>query len=426
MTSLASGVDLRVTPQGASRVHAAERRLLRAAHPVTFDLLERLLRDRPARRLPGIGVIVTDPTLVRDVLSDSSFRKSGPGSSGAFWAGVLGHRTLIGMDGAAHRDLRRALSPLFTPQAARAACDRVLAAPLDRARRDLVAGRPVDLVPVARTAATAVVASLVGMLPEDASADRVREVSDQLLRASDEVLGMVRLGRRGLSARQRDRVAQLLAPLTQAATEAYDSGHGLEGVDSVLARLPALGISRAQAPALAAVLLLTGTETVTSAAPRAAAMLVDSGLAPRLASSLHDTGGDAALRDTVAEALRMATPSPAMLRRATRSSTLGATDVRVRPGDRVVLATWWATRLPGGFAPGRTCPSSVRHLWFGAGPHFCLGSSLATAEVEALTRVVLDAERQVGPLRVVERTAARRVLVPSYSRLVVQARGDRP
>ncbi len=417
-------VDLAVSAPGAARAVAAEKRLVRAAHPVAFDVVDRLLGDRPARRVPGLGVVVGDPALVREVLSDSTFRKDGPGSSGSFWAGVLGHRTLIGMEGAAHRELRRALAPLFTPQAARAVCERVLAGQLARVKEDLLAGRPVDVVAVARQAATAVVASLVGMLPPDASAVQVQEMSDQLLRAGDEVLAMVRLGRRGLSGRQRARVVQLLAPLGDAATAAYD-GAASVGVDSVLARLPALGISRAQAPSLAAVLLLTGTETVTSAAPRTVAMLIDSGLAPTLAGSLSGAGGDDALATTVGEALRMATPSPAMLRRATRASALGSSGVRVRPGDRVVLATWWATRLDGGFAPTRACPAAARHLWFGAGPHFCLGASLAVTEVESLTRAVLEAERQVGPLRLVERSAARRVLVPSYARLVVQAPGPR-
>ncbi len=418
-TETGAPVDLAVSPAAGARVLASERLLLRAAHPVTFDVVDRLLGGRAARRVPGVGVLVADPVLVRQVLSDTTFRKDGPGSSGALWSGVLGYRTLIGMEGDAHRNLRRALTSLFTPQAARAVCDRVLAAPLERVRADLVAGKPVDLVAVTRTAATSVIASLVGMLPADASAEQVEEVSSQLLRASDEVLGMVRLRTRRLSAGQVARVAQLFAPMAAAATAAYDAA-GADGSDSVLSRLPALGISREQAPALAAVLLLTGTETVTSAAPRTLAMLFDSELAAPLARA-GGTAGDAALTAVVTEALRMATPSPAMLRRATRDLDLGSSGVRVRRGDRVLLGTWWATRLPGGFAPERGGPATARHLWFGAGQHFCLGASLAMTEVEAMSRAVLAAEREVGPVRIVHRSASRRVLVPSYSRLVLQA-----
>lgn len=396
----------------ADAVLRHEDALLRAAHPVAFPLVEALLRGRPARRVPGVGVLVGDPALVRGVLTDPSYRKDGPGSSGALWAGVLGHRTLIGMDGEPHRRLRAALNGLFTPRAAEQVCTRVLTAPLQDATAALAAGRPVDLVEVTRRAATAVIASLVGLVDDGASPDEVAAAGDLLLHAGDEVLGMVGLGTRRLSAEQVARVRELFAPLTAAATAAYDRA---DGTDSVLGRLPALGISRAQAPSLAAVLLLTGTETVTSAAPRVVAMLHDSG-------HLDDVAADRTLlAPFAAEALRLATPSPAMLRRATVAGRLGP--VEVRPGDRVLVATWWATRLAGGLQPGRSCPAEVRNLWFGAGPHFCLGAALARTEIEAVAGAVLDAHDPGRPVRVVDREAARGVLVPSYRRLVLQAGG---
>ncbi len=397
----------------AGEVLRHEQAVLRAAHPVAFPLVDRLLRDRPARRVPGLGVLVADPSLVRQVLTDPAYRKDGPGSSGALWAGVLGHRTLIGMDGPAHRTLRRALGELFTPAAAEDVCRRVLAAPLAAVTADLAAGREVDLVDVARRCATAVIASLVGLLDDDASPAEVDAASDLLLGAGDEVLGMVGLRTRRLTAAQVARVRELFAPMTRAATAAYDRA---EGTGSVLGRLPALGISRAQAPSLAAVLLLTGTETVTSAAPRAVAMLHDAGL-------MDDVAADRdLLRPFLAEALRLATPSPAMLRRAGADGRLGP--VRVRRGDRVLLATWWATRLPGGLQPGRSCPAAVRNLWFGAGPHFCLGAPLAVAELSALAGAVLDAHTPPSaPVRVLHRQPAAGVLVPAYRRLVLGTGG---
>ncbi len=396
-------------PPRADAVRRHEDALLRAAHPVAFPLVDALLRGRAARRVPGVGVLVGDPGLVRGVLTDPTYRKDGPGSSGALWAGVLGHRTLIGMDGEPHRRLRTALNGLFTPRAAEQVCARVLTAPLREVTGELASGRAVDLVEVTRRAATAVIASLVGLVDDDATSEEVVAAGDLLLHAGDEVLGMVGLGTRRLDAGRVARVRELFAPLTAAATAAYDRA---DGTDSVLGRLPALGISRAQAPSLAAVLLLTGTETVTSAAPRVVAMLHDSG-------HLGDVAADRTLlAPFAAEALRLATPSPAMLRRATVHGRIGP--VEVRPGDRVLVATWWATRLAGGLQPGRTCPAEVRNLWFGAGPHFCLGAALARTEIEQVASAVLDAHTVDRPLGVVRREAARGVLVPSYRRLVLR------
>ena len=58
----------------------ADRAVLRAAHPVAFPLLRLADRLGPVVRVPGIGVLVNDPDLVRQVLTDSTrFRKDGPG-----------------------------------------------------------------------------------------------------------------------------------------------------------------------------------------------------------------------------------------------------------------------------------------------------------------------------------------------------------
>lgn len=408
-----------LTVPGSHAAADADLALLRAAHPVTFPAVQALLGGRPARRVPGLGVLVADPVLVRDVLTDTGFRKDGPGSSGALWAGVLGHRTLIGMDGRPHRTLRRALSPVFTPAMAHAACAAALTEPLAAVTRALAAGEEVDVITVAREAAVAVIAQLVGM-----------PAQPELAAAGEQILAMIGLGTRRLSPRQVRRVQTLLGPVRTAALAAYDGAasqwHGgagaPPGAGCVMNRLPAVGISRDQAPSLAAVLLLTGTETVVSAAPRAVAMMTDAGLVPRLAG-LDETERAHTVDQLVTEAIRLATPSPGMLRRATIGRDLGP--VRVRAGDRVLLLTWWATRLPGGLCPGRD-PGATRGLAFGAGAHQCLGQALAVAEVRAVVQAVLDGVSPGQTLQVQHRAPACRVFVPSYRRLVVRSIDDGP
>jgi cytochrome P450 len=365
-----------------------------AAHPLAYPFLRLVGRCGPVLRVPGIGVVVNDAALARRVLLDTgAFRKSGPGSSGALWTPVLGPSVLLNMDGAAHAALRRKLVGLFTPTAVDALCARVLAAPLDRAGRELAAGRAVDLVDLARTCAGAVICAIIG-LDADAAACR------RMFARGEEIAALVRLSTRELSARQVQRARRVLGEITGPAGRAYDDDR-----DTLMARMRASGLSRAEALGAAAAFFLTGTETVASFLPRLVALLCDSGR--------QGPVDEGELGAAIEEGLRHTTPSPVMLRSVAAPAKVGR--VRVRPGQRVVIATYNCTRVRGrGFAPERAQPDLGR-LWFGAGPHFCLGYPIAAAQARALAEAVL----RHGPLRVVRRRYARGVLIPGYRELVV-------
>jgi cytochrome P450 len=62
----------------------------------------------------------------------------------------------------------------------------------------------------------------------------------------------------------------------------------------------------------------------------------------------------------------------------------------------------------------RTFDARGRYLWYGAGPHFCLGFPLAQREMQL---VVGELARLPGHLRIVRRRAATGVLLPAYARL---------
>lgn len=377
-----------------------ERLLYLAAHPFAYPLLRLLGRCGPVVRVPGLGVVVNDAALARGVLLDTAaFAKSGPGSSGALWTPVLGPSVLLNMDGVEHAALRRKLAGLFTTAAVDALCARVLAAPLARAERRLAAGQPVDLVELARTCAGAVICELVGLAADEAECRR-------MFARGEEIVAMVRLSTKELSARQVATARRVLGAITEPAARAFDAGDQA----TVVGRMRELGVSRAEALGAAAAFFLTGTETVAAFVPRLVALLCDSG---------RQDGPD--LPDAVVEeALRLTTPSPVMLRAVVAPARIGR--VAVAPGQRVVIATHNCTRVRGrGFEPGHAQPDLGR-LWFGAGPHFCLGYPLATAQVRAVAGAVL----RHGPLEVVARRPATGVLIPGYRRLeVVRARPPR-
>lgn len=381
----------------------SEARLLRAAHPVVASVVDRLLARRRSVRVPGLGVLLADPVAVRHVLADGDhFAKSGPGSSGALWTPVLGERVLLNMDGGEHRELRRRLADLFSPRTVEGVC-RVSAAPLvEAARGRLLAGGQVEVVDLARQVSAAAICTVVGLRPTAAA-------RAALLEASDAIESLVTWRTRdlgpGQAASARTHLEPVMAASAQAWAEADES--------TVMGRMHSAGVDEQVARSLAAALFLTGVGTVSSAQPRIVGQLVDAAL---LVPGALDPSRD--LDAVVTEGLRMTTPSLATLRRCTADVTVGET--RLRAGDRVVLLLWWASRLEGGFDQTRPVPSDLRHLWFGAGSHFCLGAPLALAELRAMTLMLLEVAADRG-LAVTSRRAARRVLVPRYAELRVTA-----
>ncbi|GAA2419087.1 cytochrome P450 [Actinomadura vinacea] len=382
-----------------------ERRLYLAAHPVAYPLLRALARRGPVVRVPGVGVVVNDAARAREVLMDGeTYRKDGPGSPGDLWTPVLGPSVLLNMEGEAHRALRRRLTELFTPSYTEALCARVLAEPLERLADRLARGGGVDLVDTMRVMAGAVMCEVIGLGTRNEADFR------RLFEQGERIVSMISLRTRRLSPAQVERARAVLDPLGDIAAKAYASGEE----NTVMGRMRALGLSEAEARGAAGAFFLTGTETVATLVPRLIALLHDAG---RLDGTARTASSPTALDRAIDEAMRVTTPTPVMLRGVHRRAELGG--VRVGPGDRILIATHNCCRAYGPFDPdGPPHPPELRRLWFGAGPHFCIGYPLAMAETRAVARTVLAA----APLKITHRAAARRVLIPTYARLVVRGK----
>ena len=383
-----------------------EERVQRAAHPIAYPAL-RSVRDRPVVRVPRIGVVVSDAALAREVLLDlDHFSRVGPGAPSDLWTPVLGPAVLLNMEGAEHAALRRALGPLFSPRAVRelVAADDDGRGVLPELTRRLGAGETVDLAAAVAAQAGAVICGMVGLPPTD-------EAVRASIAAAQTITGMVRLNRHGLTRPQVARARAVLERLTAPARAAYRASDPA----TVPGRMRGLGLSEHEAMGAVGAFVLTGTETIQSFVPRLVAIAHDTGWTGRLLAD------DAPLRRrAVEEGLRTTVPTPAMLRSVRRDTSVGA--VPVGAGDRVVIATVNCCRPAGGFDPDRPVDPAVRHLWFGAGPHFCLGMPLAIAQVDAVLDA-LAAAATGGRVPVVgRRRAARGVLVPAYRSLEVTLR----
>ncbi|MFI0373054.1 cytochrome P450 [Actinomadura sp. 1N219] len=377
-----------------------ERRLYVTAHPFAYPLLRAAARRGPIVRVPGVGVVVNDASLARGILMDGeTFRKDGPGSPGELWTPVLGPSVLLNMEGDAHRVLRRRLADLFVPSYTEALCARVLEEPLARLTGRLQDGATVDLVDAARVLAGAVIGEVIGL--ETRTETDYRDLFEQ----GERVVSMVSLRTRRLSPSQVRRARAVLDPLGDIAAKAYAAGDE----STVMGRMRTLGLSEDEARGAAGAFFLTGTETVATLLPRLIALLADHGQLARVAA-----GGPATLDRAIDEAMRVTTPTPVMLRSVHRAVAVGG--VAVRPGDRILIATHNCCRALGPFDLDRPHPPELRRLWFGAGPHFCLGYPLATAQIRLVARTLLAA----GPLTITRRAAARGVLIPTYRHLAVR------
>ncbi|TQM62655.1 cytochrome P450 [Humibacillus xanthopallidus] len=398
-----------------------ERTVIRSASPALGALVSAARLGPRILRVPRLGWVVRDPVLIRELLVDHrSTSLLGEGGVGHLWSQVLGDWVEDLFDGAGHHSLRTRARDLFTEAAAHDLVAPAASPVTALMTQRLMAGTTVDIADLARVLVGRIVVAMLGIdvttFLAEADAAGLDHGDDwgayRLVFARGEELAALALGTQSdttLAPATVDRARQILEGLTAGVPRAYRTAPE----STVLGRCRALGVTEQEATGLASLLLVAGTETAASAIARTAALLADTGQAARLATA---TGSD---RDdlvevAVREGLRVTTPAPVIGRHITRDVTVGGRTLRA--GDRVLALTYVANTAPGAFDLDRPYLPDNRHLWFGAGRHLCLGAAVARAEL----RQVISALAAAGPWTVVDREAARRVLIPTYRRLVVR------
>ncbi|HKU34990.1 MAG TPA: cytochrome P450 [Paenarthrobacter sp.] len=384
-----------------------ERRIHVGAHPVLYPLIRSLGTLRPVLRLPGVGVLVSEASLVREVLMDGElFVKNGASASGGLWTPVVGPRALVNMDGKEHRELRRKLADLFTPGSVASIVEPAKEKFRSRVEHGLDTAGTVDVVDCVKELAGGVISRLLGV-PEDAPG---RLPDKELFDLGSSISSLVRLGRPSLTPRQAAKGRAAVELLAGPARAAFHDDHP----STFPGRLRRLGMTEEEALGIISAFVMVGTETLVSFVPRLVALLADSG---RIAGLAADRSG---LPAAVNEALRYTVPSPMMLRNAVAGGAIGGQ--AVRPGDRILLSTVHAAKSLGGFRPDQPTPPQARQLWFGAGPHFCIGMPLAMAEINGALDVLLDRYLK-QPWTIPSRKVSTGVLIPGYRKLEVANAG---
>lgn len=398
------------------------------------------LGGSPVRKVPGIGWVTADPVVARTVLRDHrSFTILGEGGVGNLWAQILGDWVLDLFDGAGHHDLRTRTRELFTEAVSR---DLVSAAWDDRiavAGEVLRSGGTLDVARLSRILVGRMVIDLLGIprpaghggsWPDDDGALRIFETGERLASVALGTAGSTILTPAQVATAQ-GIVAELNAGIPDGWRDAPP--------DTLLGRCRELGLGLTETSGLASLLMVAGTETAASAMGRITALLIDTGeqhrmlaairagAAPGAAAPMPGRGGDderAAgllnpgeadpVENVVREGLRVTSPASVIGRGVATDVEVGG--AQLRAGERIMLLVWSANAAAGPFRADRQYVRESRQLWFGAGRHLCLGAALARAEIGTLLRMLWSEDR---PLRVVRRRAARGVLIPAWSELLV-------
>lgn len=381
-----------------------EARLILAANPALFGLLTFGRVAGGVRKVPRVGWVVSDPLVARQLLGDSEHTSLlGEGGVGHLWAQLLGDWVNESFDGPGHAGLRRQARDLFTDASAKRHVARVFAEPAARLAAALRRQETVDIAETARIWVGRMVADLLGLSPAGDGDD----ASFRSIFAHGERLAALARGTLGSTVLPPAIVAEargILELLTARVPEAYERADA----NALLGRCREAGIPLREARGLASLLLIAGTETAASAMARGVALLHDTGQQHALLAEPDLLPG------AVWEILRVTTPAPLIGRHIV--ADVDASGRTLRRGDRALMLTYTANNAIGRFDIRRSPDLRIRQLWFGAGPHLCLGAPLARAEITYLLHTLLAQGR---PWRVVRRRASRRVIIPSYAALAI-------
>lgn len=397
----------------ATTATAEDRKLLVKVHPFAARLIEFLGKTK-TKRVPGIGVVVSDAELIRKVFLDRhNFSKNTGNASSALWNPIIGDTGLLNMDGDAHLTLRRELAPAFSQKILPHIIEETFTNHIDHIFEPLLIGGTVDISEVSADLAYRTLWSVIGFENNEINVFEFKKAT-QVLRSVTEG---VKIHRKSLTKSQQKTAKQKLMFVETLTKESYAKAETLPS-STVIRVMKASGYSEQETVSLVKALMITGTETIISYIPRMVALFIDSGY-------FHDVVMDATgLPDPISsgleEAFRVTVPTPVAIRGCVLSTTVD--DVSFKKGDRVILSTVEACRKFGVFNPYAPTNKIVKNLWFGAGVHMCIGLPVAKAEAEIVMKKLVEVSQQVGGLKIIERNLSSRGHTGSYDKLIIGVR----
>jgi cytochrome P450 len=353
-------------------------------------------------RYRDVEPLLADRRLGRAPLRAGLTRRLGPGTAleRVFSNGVNF------LDGPEHSRLRGPLAASFH-RAGVARLRDTIRTEVDRLLAGVEPGGEFDVVAtLARPLPVFVICSLLGIPAADRAwlADRAAVISAAVEAAP--------------STEAADRGQAAMAEITDAVRELM-ADRRRRPQDDLVSRL-ATGLATGEAAGLPedqvvgnlVLLFGAGHETTQTLVATVATQLAER---PELAAAL--AGDEATRRGFIAEALRLESPTQVVGRMPVERVELG--EVVLEPGEPVALLVGSAHRDGLVFAePDRLrLDRSVRHVAFGAGPHYCLGAPLALLEADVAAAALAGLPGKLRPAAPVRWRPTLVMRVPQEARL---------
>lgn len=380
--------------------------LLAAVHPVANTLL-RVIGKKPVRKVPLVGVIVSEAAYIREVYMDKGrFTKNGSGASSSFWNPIVGETGLLNMDGVDHMRLKRVLAPIFSRNSVATILDKQ-DADIAHYFQKLRDGEKVDIAALTSEMSLKLTCRLIGFPEATLSSWDTQEVIKNLRGVTHGLNPM----RKKFTDEQIHSAKTKLVTIETTTKKHYQNETFIEG--SVIHLMKKDGYNVDEVTTMVDVLMIAGTETMNSFLPRLTALLIRSETFGMLTHSPE------LIPKAVEEGLRVTVPTPVAVRVAKEDMDFHG--AFIKKGERLILNSFVACGKIGPFKLGREIDRDVKGLWFGAGAHMCIGLAAAIESsnrfVESL--VAVAKERGTG-YTIVTAIKARKGHTGAYEELNIQ------
>jgi cytochrome P450 len=383
-----------------------------AGRPIQFTIA-RLMRFKSITYLPFVDTyFINNPIIGKQILKDvENFSSSGVGSMGGLVSDVMGNKSigLFNIQGEEHHDLKFKLLSIFQPDYIDSIVKETLNSEVKELKKRIKNKEIIDLVPFIKRCTARVTCHMLGIMSDDPNFESLLL---KVAKLCDELTSLMSVSSSQLSPKKRNKAKKLYNELCSIIKIYYDKP--INNDKCVIYKLKERGFSFKEAKSLLVVIMAAGTETVSSSFPRIIALLLDDERWGELQNNKN------LLEGAIQEGLRFTAPASLIFHSTIDDSTLGS--YRFKKNRRVLIMLLNILRSDRYFPNAYTLDfervqdERYRYFWFGAGPHFCLGSELAKKELRTITKALL--ENSDHP-KIVKRSYAKGTSFPGYRTLLV-------